>query len=637
MADIKIIVACHKPSELPKNKLFMPVQVGSALAANLMDMKHDDTGDNISTKNSSYCELTAQYWAWKNVKADYYGLCHYRRFLCFKPHKNDKRNLRGQIEANALDEYNIKYFGLDDEAYMRKIIEANDVVIGEQQKISKVPTPRGNKNTAYKHWVAHDRTLIMKEDLDAVLKILSEINPTLGREAKEYLNTNEFLGFNCFVMKKELFDQMCEIEFEVLKRLEKQVDTSNYNQQLSRIYGFMGEIISSVFFYHIEKTGKYKVKHVPLVYFNYTDPQPNPEPISGNKTIPILFNQSDDEPFKFATVWQSFLDNLDKNYKYDVFLFSILNPTIKQTYLQMAHEHKNVNLRFIDAETYWDIIKERYFEKIKGLYRGINPKKPTYKQLSILPFVPFLFPQYAKMLVFDHDILFCDSIVPLWESYKHTEHLIAAPYNIFASARINDVYRETAETRIKKMIKDPSNYLAINAAIWNFDKYRQKLNPSKVAKILQYNSSEVKHREEVINIICGGDSEIIDQRWDVFYDSNTYLEGQLPYAPLNNYQELLEARKNPGIVSYMPEDPWWIVEPTELTAIFWPIARRTPFYELYLQKYSKYAIENKTQKEITTKVFPVGRSSRNIATRLLPRGTRRYKAVRKIMNDLNIK
>ena len=46
MTDIKIAVACHKPSELPHNPLYVPVQVGSAIAPRRMEgIAHDDEGE----------------------------------------------------------------------------------------------------------------------------------------------------------------------------------------------------------------------------------------------------------------------------------------------------------------------------------------------------------------------------------------------------------------------------------------------------------------------------------------------------------------------------------------------------------------------------------------------------------------
>src|SRR5699024_4773412 len=40
-----------------------------------------NTGDNISLDNPRFCELTAVYWAWKNLDAGYIGLVHYRRYF----------------------------------------------------------------------------------------------------------------------------------------------------------------------------------------------------------------------------------------------------------------------------------------------------------------------------------------------------------------------------------------------------------------------------------------------------------------------------------------------------------------------------------------------------------------------------
>ena len=90
MPSIKILVATTKKYRMPKDPIYVPVQVGAALsnAPDLPYMK-DNTGDNISEKNPRYCELTGLYWAWKNLDADYLGLVHYRRYFA-----SDKKSWR---------------------------------------------------------------------------------------------------------------------------------------------------------------------------------------------------------------------------------------------------------------------------------------------------------------------------------------------------------------------------------------------------------------------------------------------------------------------------------------------------------------------------------------------------------------
>lgn len=50
MSDIKIGVATHKAYEMPKSKIYLPIQSGSALCENDFGYSKDNFGENISKK-----------------------------------------------------------------------------------------------------------------------------------------------------------------------------------------------------------------------------------------------------------------------------------------------------------------------------------------------------------------------------------------------------------------------------------------------------------------------------------------------------------------------------------------------------------------------------------------------------------
>ena len=83
MTNISLYTVYHKNSHIIKNSYIKPIQVGDGASIENIDYR-DNQGINIAEKNNSYCELTAQYWAWKNDKnSDYIGIMHYRRFFDF--------------------------------------------------------------------------------------------------------------------------------------------------------------------------------------------------------------------------------------------------------------------------------------------------------------------------------------------------------------------------------------------------------------------------------------------------------------------------------------------------------------------------------------------------------------------------
>lgn len=608
MKKIHIAVACHKKSRLPNNALLVPVQVGAAGAKQRMDMAHDDDGINISEKNSSYCELTAQYWEWKNVEADYYGLCHYRRFLCFKHPEKVKKNDRDHIVAEVIDDENIERFGLNDDAGMRRIIEDSDAIVGEYEQIKRLYTPRGKQTTAYKHWTACDRALIHIADLERMLEILTEVNPEIGADTREYLEGTVFTGFNCFILRKDLFDELCSMEFEVLERLEKEVDLSRYSTQCSRIYGFMGEIISSAYLYHLEKTGKYRVKHVPILFFNYTEDESLKAP-EGSINALFYFNYNRVE--LFSVLWNSFLSNLSAERKYHALVcIRDTDPFSRKLLLEMAESHENLTVQFVDLVQIEKQVNEHYFQGTVGT-------------APALPMLPYYLKDCSEILVFTENTIINQAIDALWDMKLAPGKVIAAPLDTLKLAQVNDIFPETAYDYLKGQMKDPYQFHGIHCMKVNLDAYREKYSPEELKPYYFTRHKLLRRKDEILNIAFEGAFETISQEWGTWYDSSWYLKRQLAYAPKALYQETMAARKNAIVVAYEEKNPWDLAM-NEVTQLYWGYASKTPFYE-YLLAY-RSSFQNQRTEEAEKRKHHV-----DLSETLFPKGSKRYKTVLKIM------
>ncbi|MBQ5755068.1 MAG: DUF4422 domain-containing protein [Oscillospiraceae bacterium] len=229
--DIKVLVAAHKPCRLPGDAMFLPIQVGAALRPPLPGLQSDGEGENISQKNPNYCELTALYWAWKNLDARYIGMAHYRRYFA-----------RGGLGA--------KWERIAGEETLNAALERADILLPKKRQYYI--------ETTYSQY-AHAHHAI---DLDVTQEILVERWPEYLPAFEKVMKRTGGHRFNMFVMERGLLDEYCTWLFDILFELEARLDISGYSQNDARVFGFVSERLLDVWL----ETRGYAYTEMPVVF-----------------------------------------------------------------------------------------------------------------------------------------------------------------------------------------------------------------------------------------------------------------------------------------------------------------------------------------------------------------------------------
>lgn len=242
MANLKILVAYHKKSPVVENEVFLPIHLGQGDDYDYLatQMIGDDTGDNISQKNSTYNEFTAVYWAWKNYdkigNPDYIGLNHYRRFFIFEKRKYafyDTNSADGIFEKLNYSPENVD-----------KVLEGVDFV-------APMPNVRSSVYNNYK-FTHH------ADDFNLVLKIINEDFPFMTRIATDYAKGKTTFFYNAFIFKKQEFFDYCNFMFTVLEKYEKQ--TKHPTERM-----FITERLTGIYFAYLLEQGK-KANYLPILF-----------------------------------------------------------------------------------------------------------------------------------------------------------------------------------------------------------------------------------------------------------------------------------------------------------------------------------------------------------------------------------
>lgn len=220
MKNIKIIVATHKKYQMPKDEMYIPMQVGTEGKEKIDGYEHDNIGENISIKNPYFCELTGLYWAWKNLDAEYIGLVHYRRYFT-------KKKIIPKIE-------NEKFKIVLTKEEINEKLEDVDVILPKK------------RNYYIENLYDHYKHTMYIEPLDETEKIIEEKYPEYLEEFNKLHKRTSAHMFNMFIMKKEILNDYCTWLFDILFELEKRVDVKQYDSFHARFFGRVSELLLDV-------------------------------------------------------------------------------------------------------------------------------------------------------------------------------------------------------------------------------------------------------------------------------------------------------------------------------------------------------------------------------------------------------
>ena len=221
---IQIAVVSHKEYQFPKDKCYIPYFVGPIAKEKAPSETYilDTEEENISKKNPNYCELTAQYSLWKNSQAKIKGLVHYRRHFVRKKKSNKDKKFDMILSENQI----------------RQLLEEYDVILPKKRHYYI--------ETMWSHY-EHSHHI---EGLELTKEIITKDYPEYLSSFNQVMNARSAHMFNMFIAKSEIFDAYSEWLFDILGKVEAQLDISNYSTYEARVYGYISELLMDVWMNH---------------------------------------------------------------------------------------------------------------------------------------------------------------------------------------------------------------------------------------------------------------------------------------------------------------------------------------------------------------------------------------------------
>ena len=612
-ADIKILISCHKPTIFVLNDILKPIQLNCAKQKNRFPkMLRDNDGDNISDLNPMYCELTAQYWAWKNLDADYYGFFHYRRYLSFKGKNHE--DIYGNVVEDYIDDGFVEKYGLDEESISKTVCDA-DIVLPNYKNIKDMPNMGKNM---YDQYVGSGYLHI--EDIHIMLDVLKEKYPDFMPYANKFMDGHMSYLNNMYIMKKEIFHNYCKWLFDILAECHKRIDYTDYSTEAIRTIGHLAERLFNIYVLYLKDNNPdLKIKELQTVFVMNTDPVEELAPAFKNNNVPIIFSANDFYRPYLSVVLESIVENSNIKNNYDIIVMNkdITNAS-KKRLLKIVSNKDNFSLRFLNIGSL-----EGRFKKL--FLRGHFTIETWFRLL-----MPETLPEYKKVLYMDADLVVNNDVAKLYNT-NIDGYLLGACHDADTAGLYNG-YEPTKKKYMDDIlkIKKPYNYFQAGVLLFNLEEFRKQLSTNEMIEFAASYDWELLD-QDVLNYLAQDKVKFVDMAWNVMYDWLWIRRKEIiSFAPKYLQDEYDEAHSNPYVIHYAGPDKPWNDPSVDYADLFWKYARNTCFYEELIARMADVRCSNPGNQNRSI----VKRAAKKIIKKALPADSKRGKFARNVYRKI---
>lgn len=561
-----VYIAYHKWAPRISGDMFTPIHVGRAREnAPLAGMIGDDTGDHISDRNDTWCELTALYWAWKNDhESTHIGLMHYRRVLDV-----------GRDGGAGLVETDAAHFDVDRwvdtaQAWLGGDGQCADIVVSRAHRLGRSV----EANYAQSHH---------KQDWDQMRAVIAaDYCDMLGAFDEVAQGSLMRLG-NMAIMRRDVLDRYCAMLFDVLGQVERaDLDRRHYSVHQRRYLGFLAERLLSVFITHEEATRpQTRLVEADILKLDRGIVTPYFSKEDCDTADAVNLAVATDRVYlpHLAAMLRSVLDHADTSRAINVFFLycdvaqhdlDLLGNMLRGARGNLAFHPINVGNTFTKS------------------YRSASraPSNATYARFLLFS----LLPKLDRVLYIDADVIVQRDICALFDTDMGGAPLGAVTDHIMTRTLSGPT--PTADPNVPDLavyhrdvlgLSDGTIASYFNAGVLLFD-FAAMENPSQLGAALIKDAHEGQFMfrdQDILNRAFAGQVFALDARWNVF-NSDVALYARVPR---NIWAEAEAARRDPWIIHFADKGyKPWNGQSVPLGDAYWSVLVRTPFFHEVLRR-----------------------------------------------------